>query len=584
MRKYPVNDTTYGEILSLSTHVRLRREYFGGLAFNITSGDIVEMDKEAFALLMVLEWGKINRDELKALLVRNNVVRWTDPLFEKILKEFLDSEIICHEKITKSIFSRESDIPPLSGNPPEAILNPATYQFPEETFPRQWLSAPETVHWAITYRCSKNCPECYAMRFRQDGHELSLDASLKVVDRLAGWGVFQLALGGGEPFEKDGLQEIASHAAASGLVVHITTGRKDLNYGDIASYAGKVKTLQVGFSTQELSGDFIHGMKGNLSNAIHALKDAGISPGANIILSKAVIRNLEPLIEGIVSAGFERIVFIRYKPPASENLWRKERPDRGQLFSLHRKIISVKKRCPGLNLRMDCALSFLQRNMPASIAEYAGLKGCVAGDRILALSPDGGMYPCSQLVSVDMKVGNIIQDDPQEIWDNSKILKRYRNFRSGKALKESWCGYCTRKDTCGGCRIFAHDALGGDPGCPEPVLVLTRQMDKEGRFLDIKEYLKIEGGITAWEYMERYGVGEKKAIRELNMLTGLTNRSPKFRYTDPRDDIIASIQDSIGHTSGGVPFTSYDQVSEWIEEGTDDYPQWIYKDHDNRNQ
>jgi hypothetical protein len=106
-------------------------------------------------------------------------------------------------------------------------------------------------------------------------------------------------------------------------------------------------------------------------------------------------------------------------------------------------------------------------------------------------------------------------------------------------------------------------------------------MDKECRFLDVREYLKKAGGITAWEYMERYGVGEKKAIRELNMIAGLTNRSPKFRYPDPREDIIASIQDSIGYTSGGVPFASYDQLLEGIEEGIDDYPQWIYRDHDN---
>jgi hypothetical protein len=174
-----------------------------------------------------------------------------------------------------------------------------------------------------------------------------------------------------------------------------------------------------------------------------------------------------------------------------------------------------------------------------------------------------------------MEAGNIIRDDPREVWDNSGIIKRYRYFRKGKALKESWCGCCTRKDTCGGCRVFSHNALGGDPGCPEPMPVPARQMSKDVRFLDIKEYLKNEGGMTAWEYMERYGVGEKKAIRELNMLTGMKNRSPRFRYTDHPDNIIPSIQESIGYTSGGAPFASYEQISEWINDEADDYPGWI---------
>ena len=70
------------------------------------------------------------------------------------------------------------------------------------------------------------------------------------------------------------------------------------------------------------------------------------------------------------------------------------------------------------------------------------------------------------------------------------------------------------------------------------------------------EYFKKSGGITAREYMERYGVVEKKAIKELNLFTGLKNKSPKFKYTVQERDIIFEVQDSIGYTSGGAPFAS----------------------------
>ncbi|MCK4750008.1 MAG: radical SAM protein, partial [Bacteroidales bacterium] len=332
----------------------------------------------------------------------------------------------------------------------------------------QWLSAPETVHWAVTYRCSKDCPECYTMRFRHAGTELSLEGAIKVVEKLAKWGVFQLAIGGGEPFEKEGLPDIVSRATASGLVVHATTGIKDFRYKDISPYAGNIRNIQIGLSTHDLSLVSYNDLKNPLANTIRVVKDAGISPGVNIILTKQVLRNFDTILESIVSSGVERIVFIRFKPPDSRKLWQREKPDQDQLLFLQRKITSIRKKYPEVELRTDCALSFLQRYIPESLSKYAGLKGCVAGDRILAISPGGDMYPCSQLVSEAMNAGNILRDDLQEVWDKSTILRKYRFFRNGSALKDSWCGVCSQKDSCGGCRVFAHDAVGGDPGCPEP--------------------------------------------------------------------------------------------------------------------
>ena len=550
-------------ILSLSEKVRLRSEYFGGLAFNTGNGDIIELDKEAFALLSFLKKGNISKNALKNVLVENKLLRQNYDHFELVLSSLLQEGLICQQNPTDpDIFQdpaeKFSDIKPSKVNQP-----------------RQWLSAPETVHWAVTYRCQQACPECYIRRFPQAGNELTVKKALKVVDKLASWGVFQLAIGGGEPFEKEGLPEIVSRAVESGLVVNATTGLKNLELNDIIPYTGKIKNLQIGFSSGELHGDAFNDLKGPLENTIIVLKESGISPGVNIILSKQVIRHLEEILVNVLSSGCSRIIFIRYKPPDSRSLWQEERPERNQLLYLHSNLISIRKKYPELELRTDCSLSFLQRNVPGNLAKYAGYKGCVAADRILAISPAGDMYPCSQLVSPGMKAGNILSDDHQDVWDNSRILKKYRYFRNGGIIKESWCGICTLKDICGGCRVFAHNTIGGDPGCPEPQPPPLKVLGKYGRYLDIREYLEKTGTITAREYMVRYGVAEKKAIKELNSITGFVNRSPKFEYPLPAYDIISDIQDVIGYTSGGAPFASYEQIGEWLEKDADDYPQWI---------
>ncbi|MFQ5722533.1 MAG: SPASM domain-containing protein, partial [Candidatus Aminicenantales bacterium] len=139
---------------------------------------------------------------------------------------------------------------------------------------------------------------------------------------------------------------------------------------------------------------------------------------------------------------------------------------------------------PSLIIRVDCALSFVQRHLPKELATKFGLKGCVAADRILALAPDGSSYPCSQLIHPTFLAGNLVESKPEFLWDHSPILRKYRSFRNKKAFTHSWCGICQAKDNCGGCRVFASDGLGGDPGCPEPLLPPLTQLDKIGRSLE----------------------------------------------------------------------------------------------------
>jgi len=66
-------------------------------------------------------------------------------------------------------------------------------------------------------------------------------------------------------------------------------------------------------------------------------------------------------------------------------------------------------------MRTDCSLGFVNRYIPSEISKFAGHKGCVAGGRILAVSPSGDLYPCSQLAYPRMKAGNILSDNLQDV-------------------------------------------------------------------------------------------------------------------------------------------------------------------------
>jgi len=141
------------EVLSLAEGVRLRREYFGGLAFDTRNGNIIELDKEAFALAIILGQGKISKQYLKKILIENNLVRGINNRFGSVLKSLINSGIINTENTPASVIQQNQ------GHDIRSI------QLLKEKIPYPWLSAPETVHWAVTYRCRKDCPECYTRQF-----------------------------------------------------------------------------------------------------------------------------------------------------------------------------------------------------------------------------------------------------------------------------------------------------------------------------------------------------------------------------------------------------------------------------------
>ncbi len=146
-----------------------------------------------------------------------------------------------------------------------------------------------------------------------------------------------------------------------------------------------------------------------------------------------------------------------------------------------------------------------------------GTVRCAAAERILAVAPDGAEYPCTQLVGSDFLAGRLPQDDFTEVWTNSAVMQKYRRFRTNKDYKRSHCGRCEAKMYCGGCRVFAMDALGADPVCP------------------------------------------------------YTNQ-----YLDDDCDILSDIQASIGYTDAGFPLATLDQIEAWLEEDSQrDYPLWL---------
>ena len=568
-----------GRLLRIVDSVRLRREHFGGIAFEARTGTTVDVDREVFTALQNLQHRGVQGEDalVRELCGRK---RGSQRLTEahRLVRQLLDLAILA--PVPQAEMKQLADA--------ETAESEAAKR-PDVCWPRgPHLAAPVTVHWAVSYECTSNCPECYVRRHAHGfSDELALPKALRLVEILADWGVFELAIGGGEPLEFPLLPAVVKEARRQGLVVHVTTGLHRVPEARLHELADGITGLQIGVKAGRLLA--------NPSTEVAALArtattaaEAGLHVGANLILSRQTLPHFEKLLGLLQQARLTSVTLLRYKPPASVAEWRRARPPVEAFREFENRLPEVLRRNPDIALRLDCALSFLRRHLASADALAQGIRGCVAGHRILAVTPDGSAFPCSQLVHPRFCAGNVLSDPLYELWGQSRVLRRYRLFRGKVAFQATACGLCAARDHCGGCRAFAADGWGAEPECPGPRVPSLNQLGKAGRRWDLARYLRSNGSISVREYMKRYGVGQKRAITELRafgcFLASGTGRKQSDVYQGLTEDVIGDIQDAIGGTAGGVPFASRDEIARWIrgEGGKSNrhYPHWLRRQPD----
>lgn len=372
------------------------------------------------------------------------------------------------------------------------------------------LQGPVHIDFNLTNACNLACKHCHSSSGVKLNNELNLEEVTKITTELHELGVLSIAFAGGEPFIRNDIIEILSHACSlPGWSVAVITNGMFFTPRVIEGLSRNCRNnITVNISLDGSTAEYFSILRGQRSHnvsrggenlfkrvvdGIRAVVDAGLQNSINFTLTKATILNCLPtyrFVIGELKAG--GMVAIKFFPGGFGKshldefeipypLWHKE------FTQLTLK--KLKGELPGMQISVPAPWEFYLPLIEAGIslekAESAwGYRsplrekayrngrtiGDVAGVAELAIAGNGLVYPSVLFVGVpSMVCGDSHQLSIKEIWESSETLLQLRSL--GIEDVAGGCNRCNLKTLCGGgsrSRAYAalHHIYGKDYLCP----------------------------------------------------------------------------------------------------------------------
>lgn len=344
---------------------------------------------------------------------------------------------------------------------------------------------PYQVVWDVTTACNLRCKHCYSTSGKKRDDELNTEEAKRAIDILAKAGVTILAFSGGEPLVRKDIFELARYASQQGMYVAMATNGTLIT----KEVAKKMKNAGIQFVQISLDGaspevhDKFRGVKGAFEKTINGIKNC-VEEGFFVEVSTTAThfnyKQIPDIIElceklkvnwfmvfNFVPTGRGRFIIENDLTPEEREellklLWEKSKESSIEILSTAPQFARVALQQEEAYNELIMPTHFCNPRLHGqliSLAEFIG--GCGAGRFYLAMEPNGDLQPC---VFFPLKIGNILEDDFEELWRYNRVLEELRNK---DIIKK--CGECKYRYYCGGCRARAYgyfgDYLMPDPGC-----------------------------------------------------------------------------------------------------------------------
>ena len=334
------------------------------------------------------------------------------------------------------------------------------------------IGFPNHPVWEMTAACNLRCKQCHATAGKRDPQELSTVEGKRLIDEMAEIPEFRMfTFAGGEPLVRPDIFELVDHARNLGFEVSIATNGTLVTH-DVAKRLKSlgVANIAIGLNaTDKAVHESITNVPGSFENTKQGIYNT-LEFGMNLQVNTTVMKENREYIPGLLDfasdVGAEIVLLYQLLPEG--------RGDKDMELSVREyydtvRLIADKQRTSVSAIEPVCYPQYWaylvgkdgRNGWRLRLAETF-LKGCVAGNGLCYVKPNGDVWPCP---FVPLIAGNVREASLPDIWNNSELLTSLRDRSNLKGK----CGSCLYKNVCGGCRgrAYAHlgDYLGEDPFC-----------------------------------------------------------------------------------------------------------------------
>lgn len=347
---------------------------------------------------------------------------------------------------------------------------------------------PKWIAWELTERCNLSCIHCRCSADMYHKDYFNTDAAFKLIDEIASRYNPVMVLTGGEPLLREDVFDIAKYGTDKGLRMAMATNGilvNDKTCEKIKTSGIKIVSLSLDGKNAQTHDDF-RKAKGAFNGTVRAARLFKKHDIPFIINSSFTQRNKDDIPEVYKLAkslgATAWYLFLIVPTGRGENLLNElvQADEYEEILKWHfdremeENDILVRPTCAPQYYRIALqnsyrnGIKYKRRNLKFSTG---GSKGCLAGQLIALITANGDVKPCSYFLR---SAGNVFKTPFHKIWEESKIFRDMRDFKSYKGK----CGECEFLNVCGGCRARA-DAIYGDYMAEEPYCAYIPKISKK---------------------------------------------------------------------------------------------------------